>query len=29
MNPGGVSLRYPARSWQFFAARLKDEIIFE
>lgn len=29
MNPGGVLLQYPARSWQFFAARLKGEIIFE
>ncbi len=29
MNPGGAWLQYPARSWQFFATRLKDEIIFE
>lgn len=29
VNPGGVLLQYPARSWQVFASRLKSEIIFE
>ena len=29
MNPGGAYLQYPAESWQSFAARLRNEIIFE
>ncbi len=29
MNPGGAFLQYPARSWQEFASRVKDENIFE
>ena len=29
MNPGGGRLQYPARSWQSFATRLRDENIFE
>jgi hypothetical protein len=29
VNPGGAFLQYPARSWQEFALRVKNENIFE
>jgi Domain of unknown function (DUF397) len=29
VNPGGAFLQYPARSWQDFASRAKNENIFE
>jgi len=29
VNPGGAWLQYTARSWEMFAAQIRDETIFE